>query len=195
MKQSYENLSAFMDGESQSGNIVDELKSDAELQAAWRRYHVIRSAMRKETGGVPEFDISASVAAALEHEPTVMAPKSKISSLPIVRNVIPFTKQIGQFAVAASVAAVAILGVQQLNQPTPSEPFSTFTTPGPLGGLSPVSLEQTRALPRDDMEQMLDKKRKINALIADHQQQIRLKQTEQQSEATDNTTAQEPNSN
>jgi len=42
-----------------------------------------------------------------------------------------------------------------------------------------VSLEQTRTLPRNDMNEMLEKKRKINALIADHEQQIKLKQAQE----------------
>ena len=47
---------------------------------------------------------------------------------------------------------------------------------------SPVSLQQTRTLPRNDMATMLEKKRKVNALIADHEQQVMLKQAEEQSE-------------
>ena len=86
--------------------------------------------------------------------------------------------QSGQFAVAASVALAVILGVQHLNQPAPSEPFTTAPTAGPQGGLAPVSLEQTRTLPRNDMNEVLAKKRKINALIADHEQQVKLKQVQ-----------------
>ena len=72
-----------------------------------------------------------------------------------------------------------------MNQPEPTEPFSTFETPGRIGGLSPVSLEQTRTLPRNDMSVVLEKKRKINAIIADHEQQIQLKQAEDQSNEVD----------
>jgi sigma-E factor negative regulatory protein RseA len=60
----------------------------------------------------------------------------------------------------------------------------TAPTAGPQGGLAPVSLEQTRALPRNDMNEVLEKKRKINALIADHEQQVKLKQA-QESETDD----------
>ncbi|BCO19793.1 MAG: RseA family anti-sigma factor [Pseudomonadota bacterium] len=183
MTQQQEKLSAFMDGEIEGNEIIDAIKHDEALQAKWQRYHVIRGAMRKEASVAPQLDITASVAAALENEPAIVAPKpSRWRSIPVLGSVVPFAKQSGQFAVAASVAVAVILGVQQFNQPAPSEPFETFST-RPQGGLSPVSLEQTRALPRNDMNEMLETKRKINALIADHEQQIRLKQAEEASDS------------
>ena len=186
MTQQQEKLSAFMDGETDTAEIMEAILNDEELKAKWQRYHVIRSGLRKEATVAPEMDITAAVAAALDSEPTVMAPKrSGWKSLPLIGNVVPFAKQSGQFAVAASVAVAVILGVQQMNQPEPTEPFSTFETPGRIGGLSPVSLEQTRTLPRNDMSVVLEKKRKINAIIADHEQQIQLKQAEDQSNEVD----------
>lgn len=178
MTHQQENLSAFMDGETDGSDIIEALKSDELLQAKWQRYHVIRSTLRKEASVAPQLDITASVAAALADEPTVMAPKSRWRNIPVIGNVVPLLKQSGQFAVAASVAAAVILGVQQMNQPAPTEPFMTAPTVGPQGGLAPVSLEQTRDLPRNDMAVLLEKKRKINALIADHEQQVKLKQAE-----------------
>ena len=180
MTQQQEKLSAFMDGELDGNAIIDAIKQDEELQAKWQRYHVIRSAMRKEASVAPELDITARVAAALEDEPAIVAPKaSRWRSIPMLSNVVPFAKQSGQFAVAASVAVAVILGVQHINQPAPSEPFMTAPTAGPQGGLAPVSLEQTRTLPRNDMNAVLEKKRKINALIADHEQQVKLKQAQE----------------
>ncbi len=185
MTKQQENLSAFMDGELGQTEIIDAIKQDPVLQAKWQRYHVIRSGLRKEATVAPQLDITAQVAAALADEPTVMAPRSRWESIPLVGKVVPFAKQAGQFAVAASVAAAVIVGVQYNNQPSQTEPFSTFPTVGPQGGLAPVSLEQTRTLPRDDMAMMLEKKRKINALIADHEQQVKLKQAEEQSAAAE----------
>ncbi|NMH58937.1 sigma-E factor negative regulatory protein [Alteromonas ponticola] len=185
MTEQQEKLSAFMDGELNQTEIIDAIKHDPALQAKWQRYHVIRSGLRKEATVAPQLDLTARVAAALADEPTVMAPRSRWECIPLVGNVVPFAKQAGQFAVAASVAAAVIVGVQYSNQPTQTEPFSTFATVGPQGGLAPVSLEQTRTIPRDDMAVMLEKKRKINALIADHEQQVKLKQAEEQSAAAE----------
>ena len=196
MTQQQEKLSAFMDGETNSADIMDAIFNDEELKTKWKRYHVIRSGLRKEATVAPQLDITAAVAAALESEPTVMAPKrSGWKSLPLVGSVVPFAKQGGQFAVAASVAVAVILGVQQMNQPEPAEPFSTFETNTRLGGLSPVSLEQTRTIPRNDMNVVLEKKRKINAIIADHEQQIQLKQAEDQSKAVEERAESDANPN
>ena len=197
MTQQQEKLSAFMDGETNSAEIMDAILNDEVLKAKWQRYQVIRSGLRKEATVAPQLDITAAVAAALESEPTVMAPKQRSGwkDLPLIGSVVPFAKQGGQFAVAASVAVAMILGVQQMNQPEPTEPFSTFETGGRIGGLSPVSLEQTRTLPRNDMNVVLEKKRKINAIIADHEQQIQLKQAEEQSNAVEQEAGSDANSN
>ena len=190
MTQQHEKLSAFMDGELDDSGLVDSIKNDSESLAKWRSYHVIRSGLRKEASVMPEFDITAQVAAALEQEPTVLAPKSKWKSLPVVNKVVPFLRQSGQLAVAASVAAAVILGVQQVNQqPAAEEPFTTFQTPVipgmPQAGMAPVSLEQSNILPNNragDSDALLQKRRQINALLADHEQQLKLKQAEEQSQ-------------
>ena len=189
MTQQHEKLSAFMDGELDDSGFVDSIKNDSESLAKWRSYHVIRSGLRKEASVMPEFDITAQVAAALDQEPTVLAPKSKWKSLPVVNKVVPFLRQSGQLAVAASVAAAVILGVQQVNQqPAAEEPFTTFQTPVipgmPQTGMAPVSLEQSNIVPNNragDSDALLQKRRQINALLADHEQQLKLKQAEEQS--------------
>ena len=190
MTQQHEKLSAFMDGELDDSGVVDSIKNDSESLAKWRSYHVIRSGLRKEASVMPEFDITAQVAAALEQEPTVLAPKSKWKSLPVVNKVVPFLRQSGQLAVAASVAAAVILGVQQVNQqPAAEEPFTTFQTPVipgmPQANMAPVSLEQSNIVPNNragDSDALLQKRRQINALLADHEQQLKLKQAEEQSQ-------------
>jgi len=190
MTQQHEKLSAFMDGELDDSGFVDSIKNDSESLAKWRSYHVIRSGLRKEASVMPEFDITAQVAAALDQEPTVLAPKSKWKSLPVVNKVVPFLRQSGQLAVAASVAVAVILGVQQVNQqPAAEEPFTTFQTPVipgmPQTGMAPVSLEQSNIVPNNragDSDALLQKRRQINALLADHEQQLKLKQAEEQSQ-------------
>lgn len=185
MTQQQEKLSAFMDGELDSSEILPSIKQDPQLQDKWRRYHVIRSGLRKEATVAPELDITAQVAAALADEPTIMAPKPSMwKRLTTSGTVTPFAKHTGQLAVAASVALAVIMGVQQMNQPAPVQSPSGSATPliGTPGGLAPVSLEQTRSVPRNDMAVMMEKKRKINALIADHEQQIKLKQTPEETD-------------
>ncbi|GGD67605.1 sigma-E factor negative regulatory protein [Lacimicrobium alkaliphilum] len=171
----FEDLSAWMDGESSTG-MIGETCNDKELSAKWRNYHLIRDGMRKELPAQLNFDISASVARAIENEPAILAPKKGLRDIPVIGSVVPLIRHSGQFAIAASVAAAMIIGVQQLNQPKPDQPFSSapaLQLPGmQAGGLSPVSLEQTRSLPRTDG---IEQKRRISAYLNDHQRQMRLK--------------------
>ncbi|WP_137166408.1 sigma-E factor negative regulatory protein [Salinimonas lutimaris] len=178
MTQQQEKLSAFMDGEIDSSEILQAIKQDEALQAKWQRYHVIRSTLRQEATVAPQLDITAQVAAALNDEPTIMAPKRSRLKRLLSGSVAPFARQTGQLAVAASVAMAVILGVQQMNQPAPTDAASGSAAPliGTQGGLAPVSLEQSRPVSRNDMAVMMENKRKINALISDHEQQVKLKQ-------------------
>jgi sigma-E factor negative regulatory protein RseA len=185
MTQHQENLSAFVDGEHQGDDsaLVDALKQDVELQDKWRRYHTIRDGLRGELPADMSVDIANSIAAAIADEPAIVAPKRRLRDLPVVGSVIPLVKQSGQFLVAASVAAVAILGVQNYNTtPEVNEPLMTAPPIAgrPQGGLAPVSLEQTRPVDRTDMATLLEQRRQINALIADHERQLQLKQAQMQ---------------
>ncbi len=176
MTQKHENLSAFVDGETQDDAIVNALKTDETLSLKWQRYHLIRHGLRKELPEFADFDISARVAEALQDEPAILAPKRTWQDLPVVASVIPMVRSGGQLAIAASVAVAMVLGVQKLNQedqqifnPAPA------TIPGIQGGLSPVSLEQTQTTSRTDI---MEQRRRINAYLTDHKQQVRLKDSQ-----------------
>jgi sigma-E factor negative regulatory protein RseA len=175
MTQQQEKLSAFLDGEGHDSDVINGLTSDAELADKWKRYHLIRDCMRNEMTSDLNFDISAQVASKLEGELPIVAPKPSWKELPVVASVIPLVKQSGQLAVAACVTAVMIFSYQSYNQPEESQPFLTAPTNGPLGGLAPVSLSSSNGVNRDDMARLLEQQRQINALIEDHQRQIRLK--------------------
>ncbi|MFC3094746.1 transcriptional regulator [Alteromonas sediminis] len=180
MTEQHENLSALVDGEIHEDKVLDALSHDDQLREKWQRYHLIRSTMRKEMPAGQYMDISAQIADAIEREPTVLAPNKRFARIPVIgrlsNKVVPFAKQSGQFAVAASVAAAVIIGFQTFNQPPESKPFVTAPpAAGPQGGLAPVSLEQTRALPTQSRAEVLETRRHINALIADHEQQVKLK--------------------
>lgn len=178
MSQKFEDLSALIDGEnvtasSSSDAAFDALKSDANLQAKWQSYHLIRDGLRQELPASIDFDIAQKVALALESEPAILAPKRTWRDLPLMGKVVPFAKQGGQMAIAASVAVAMIIGVQQVNQSNTEQPFSAAPPIlGVQGGLSPVSLDQTRAVPSVDT---LEQRRRINAFMADHKQQLRFK--------------------
>ncbi|PKH00627.1 sigma-E factor negative regulatory protein [Paraglaciecola sp. MB-3u-78] len=181
MSQKLENLSALVDGEngvsSSSNNLVlDAVKNDTELQLKWKSYHLIRDGLRQELPANINFDIADKIAQAIEAEPAILAPKKTWRDLPLVSNIVPFAKQGGQMAIAASVAVAMIIGVQQLNQADVNQPFNAAPPiPGIQGGLSPVSFDQTRAIPNSGA---VEQKRRINAYMTDHKQQLRFKTIE-----------------
>lgn len=179
MSQKIENLSALVDGELYDNDFVKKLESDADLSAKWQSYHLIRDGLRKELPSEINFDIAKNVTLALESEPAILAPKRTWQDLPLISNVLPFIKQSGQMAIAASVAVAMILGFQQVNQPELEQPFNSAPPIlGIQGGLSPVSLDQTRSISRSNV---IDQRRRIVAYLTDHQQQMRLKAAQLQS--------------
>jgi len=179
MTQKHENLSALVDGELHDDEMVKAIANDQDLSDKWQRYHLIRHGLRKELPAQADFDISAAVTEALADEPAILAPKRSWKDLPLVASVVPFAKQGGQLAIAASVAVAMVIGVQQYNQPELEQPFNNAPAvlPGIQGGLSPVSLEQTRPVQRADV---LEQRRKVNAFLTDHKQQLRLKTSEKE---------------
>jgi sigma-E factor negative regulatory protein RseA len=124
-KRLLESVSALVDGEASEIELhrilkqldADHANQDHSVASKWSRYHLVSQAMADTPlGGV---DISESVSSAIAEEPpyaSTFSPtiKSKLYSM-------------GRFAVAASVAFVAIIGVQQLNQLEPSQQQGTGT--------------------------------------------------------------------
>ncbi len=152
---------------------MDAVRNDVDLQLKWKSYHLIRDGLRKELPVNIHFDIADKVAQALEAEPAILAPKKTWRDIPLAIKIVPFAKQGGQMAIAASVAVVMIIGVQQLNQANVNQPFNAAPPiPGIQGGLSPVSFDQVRNVPDSDG---VEQRRRINAYMTDHKQQLRFK--------------------
>ncbi|MFT6989925.1 MAG: sigma-E factor negative regulatory protein RseA [Paraglaciecola sp.] len=178
MSQKFENLSALVDGElidstSSTHHVLDAVKNDADLQLKWKSYHLIRDSLRQELPANINFDIADRVAQALQAEPAILAPKKTWRDLPLVGRVVPFAKQGGQMAIAASVAVAMIIGVQQVNLADVNQPFNAAPPiPGIQGGLSPVSFDQTRTITNSNE---VEQRRRINSFMTDHKQQLRFK--------------------
>ena len=101
-----EQLSALVDGEllSDIEPAVDEMLKTAELKDSWARYHLIRDTLKQSVPPQLDFSFGQSVSASIASEPTILAPTVPTNTL---------LKTIAGFAIAASVAAMAILGIQQ----------------------------------------------------------------------------------
>jgi len=101
---SRETLSALVDGRLDTvespGDAVGRVCQDRELLDAWSRYHLIGDALRDQLPDAIAPDLTARVAAALESEPTVLAPRGRPPAAPV--------RWIAGAAVAASCAAVVL---------------------------------------------------------------------------------------
>lgn len=109
-----EQLSAFIDGElalDQADHLIEMAKSQGEMQSAWQTYHLIGDVMRDEASNPP--DLSSRIMAALESEPTQIAPASAsvLTSTNHATADKPAEKHSAIWSVAASVAAVMFVGL------------------------------------------------------------------------------------
>lgn len=103
-----EKLSAFMDGEAGDVRVIESLRQHDEARSSWMSYHLIRDVINQHyvTGA---HALSARVSAALDNEPTILAPRRWFKSKKVLRHA-------SGAAIAATIAAVAILVVRQTPQ-------------------------------------------------------------------------------
>ena len=200
-------LSAASDNEAISPEQLDRLLQDAELQQSFARYHLIGAAIRNELPAQLDMQFADNFASLLDQEPAYQLESS--SKVHKQNAPVSFWTKLGEAAntgwfktgfqgtVAASVALIAVLGVQQfqsagqdsdLNSPLPvlqTQPVAGFATP--------VSLSQTSVDSRFEQEQrqaMLEQQKRLQQLLQAHRQQIRVMDTAQQS--TPETPAEKP---
>ena len=107
-----ESLSQLMDGETEDadGRIIDDLLHNPGRRDTWWRYHLIADVLRHDTELLAHRNLAGRISAALEAEPFILAPRPLWQ-----RN---WVKPVAGFAIAASVAVVAILGLQQSSMVT-----------------------------------------------------------------------------
>jgi len=201
-------ISAWLDNEAQTDDQdgLQHLLKSSEAQTTWQRYALIGSIMRNETTSSAQIktanmtlDISAQVRAAVAAEAmpndnvvqvgfAAGGAKSKAASR--------WLRPAASVAVAASVALVAVLSVQQFQQPITSglESSEPVLITNPLGGRNPVSFnassystnaEGNQAPAANEMNGVdaNAQRRHLQSYMIDHQQQLQLRQqAEQQAE-------------
>ncbi|VAX09324.1 hypothetical protein MNBD_GAMMA25-2382 [hydrothermal vent metagenome] len=105
-----ERLSALMDDELiDYQQDLDKLEQSDELKQRWMRYHLIRDVVSGHLPDtvVPDFNLASRVSAAIEHEPTILAPR-RFQPRQLM-------KQAAGLAIAATVSAIAIISIQNPN--------------------------------------------------------------------------------
>ena len=162
-KDNNEHLSALIDGEDcDDKDVLEKLVSDDSMKSTWQRYHLIGDCLR---GNLPEKihnNYLKDLNKLLYNEPTLLLPKRHklFSREPLIG-----------FAIAASVATLAVLNIQNRND-MPSQvttksvvmdekiidsQFDTFSFPE-----APIS---TAAVQEDAEFDLLSKQRLNNYLI------------------------------
>jgi sigma-E factor negative regulatory protein RseA len=197
-------LSAASDNQSVSAEQLDSLLSDPQLQASWLRYQLAGSVIRQELAPQLDVDFADRFAAVLEQEDShqlVAEPVpvlQQVTASPVSGNQPAanqgWWKMLMQGAIAAGVAIVAVVGVQQTQQ----KPDDALTAPlpvlqtSPIGGVAaPVSLSQTSVESRftpQQQQQQLEQQRRLQELMQARQQQIRLMEQAAAQQAKKDTT-------
>lgn len=170
---------------------LDQLTDQASHASdTWERYHLIGDTLRNELPETLQLDLSAQIAAKIADEPSILAPSTPSIDTPSVNlttgsnvttlksKVVQFIKPFGQLAIAASAAGLMILGVQNnvANNDTimPSQVVQTV----PLAGFAdPVSFNYQTSNAAAKKQAYLIQQRRFQALLFDHQQQIKLNST------------------
>nr|WP_086940265.1 RseA family anti-sigma factor [Thaumasiovibrio occultus] len=199
-------LSAFMDGESQDQSLLERVENDPALETVWQDFHLIGDVMRGEGAVAKEWDIAGKVALALENEPahSVVAKPVDVSPqvIPMESQPTPFEskrtlpawlRNLGQVATAACVSLVAIFGVQQYNNSAvtdaeiPSAVPVLETVPF-AGSAEPVSLTAHSAQQSVNIApteaQLMEQRKRINAMLQDYELQLRLNASELDADQT-----------
>jgi len=184
-ERKFEEISSLVDNyrvtEHESESAIDELLKNEHLSTTWQHYHLIGDVIRDEIPPVLQLDLSAQIADALQDEPTVFVPKQaavKVSST-FKAKIIQLVKPLGQLAIAASAAGLMIIGVQQNsadnneiitpNQVVQTKPLAGFANPVSFNYQQPLKAQKQAVL-----EQRVDQQRRFQALLSDHQQQVKL---------------------
>lgn len=171
-EQDKEQISAMIDGE--ADNLA--LFSSKELESAVERYSLIGDVIRSEEKQFADLNIAENVALALDAEPVHQIDTEIVANDNVVH--VNWKKPFSQFAIAASVAAVAIFGIQMMPTEqviiTPEAAVPNVETM-PFGGFAtPVSYssEPTVGSAQKGLRELQEQR--IGALVLEHQRQARL---------------------
>ncbi len=129
-EQMKEQLSTFIDGEvSDDDAIINNLVKDGTAKEVWLRYSIISDVMHRRTPMQADAGLSSRISALVGEAPVVLAPE------PVKYPA--YLRPVAGFAIAASVAALAILGIQHYQSdvvPVDTGPASIARAPVTVSG-------------------------------------------------------------
>jgi sigma-E factor negative regulatory protein RseA len=165
-------LSALVDdelGDFERRRLLDELGADPELAGRWGRYHLIGEALR---GGLPartDMGFAERLRAQLADEaPLEVEPGARVSAAP------ERPRRAGHpvigLALAASVAAVTVIGVQSLLGERTTGQTQVVEAPAPVAGSAP----RVAAAASEAQSEAVQRVRAVNPLITSSEDAVRL---------------------
>jgi len=176
----FETVSSLVDNYSQKDESFDEIIKDSELSDTWSRYQLMGDIMRGDAPETLQLDLVDKISAAIENEPTVLAPKTTVTKDNNFKaRVVKFVKPFGQLAIAASAAGLMVLGVQQNNVAQTDEvaPVQNIQTSAFVGIAEPVSFNYEQPSQKSQKQAYIEQQRRLQALLVDHKQQMKLTAT------------------
>ncbi|MBR9906511.1 MAG: hypothetical protein GYB30_00490 [Gammaproteobacteria bacterium] len=206
--------SALLDNHFRDSDVDAERPFDADLsallddqhaQAAWSRYALVGHIMRGDAQALQQIDISVRVAEQIQQEaqPTNnnLVQPSVTQGGAQARAASRWLKPAGSIAIAASVALVAVLSIQQPvlddTQPAMETQVAPALITNPFGGRNPVSYNTVIEQPMPTEAEIAQQRQLLQTYMIDHQRQIQLslQTNEQTTESTVETVKESPEQN
>ncbi|CAH9050695.1 hypothetical protein PSECIP111951_02122 [Pseudoalteromonas holothuriae] len=183
------------------GDLQLEHSSEGQVDTEkFARYAQIGDVMREAQSGGISIDITASVASALENEPchsmaneAATLDEQHDNGTKVVK-LSAWRKPLSQVAIAASVALVAVLGVNTMPQQNgPAIDEMPVLQSRPLaGGVAPVSFSSEQPALQNAEQGLRDlQQQRIGALVLEHQRQSRVAYALQQKQKAANQQSEE----
>ena len=187
-------LSAASDNQPLNAAQLDRLLTDSTLQQQLERYQLMGAVLRREQSPLTA-DFAADFAARLEdeqqfhlqsHRSLLRRLRQRFSEAANSR----WLQPVAQGAVAAGVALLAVVGMQQYQQPAHESvsPLPVLQTAPIAGFATPVSLSQTTVEDRfaeQERQAMLEQQKRLQALLNAHRQQVRVMEQSRQAASTE----------
>ncbi|CAI8165198.1 MAG: Anti-sigma-E factor RseA [Pseudidiomarina mangrovi] len=186
-----ESTSALLDNDvadaQQLQQQLDVLLTDPQAQQSWQRYALIGHIMRGDAQSSHRIDISLAIQAQLANEaaPTQSNVVRGQFGQTLAKASERWWKPLGGIAIAASVALVAVLSVQQPLAPdagvAEASSSPAFVT-NPFGDRNPVSFNTVVMDNNPSEAEVAQQRALLQSYMLDHQQQLQLSLQQQQLE-------------